>query len=93
MFGISEKEYERIKSKTIIFNNIIEKSTQDFIILGNNILRKSFVHKIYQGKQSEEIGTYISYFDFELKGYLDRMTKDIFIRESEVSFQEIKALF
>ncbi|TNL54219.1 hypothetical protein [Acinetobacter bereziniae] len=98
MFGISEKEYERqvheqrlktIDSKALIFNTIALNSTNDLVFIGEYILRKSFIHKVSKGSRSDGQGTFISYFDFQLKGHIDSMTDNIFISESEISFNEI----
>lgn len=98
MCGISEKEYDRqqheqklktIDSKALIFNTIASNSTENLVFISDHVLRKSFIHKISKGTYDTNHGTYISYFNFDLKRYIESMTKDIFIPESQISFENI----
>lgn len=106
MFGISEKEFERqehaerllvIKSKSDVFSSALGTSTllpnNDIFFVGNRAFRKSFVHSIGPTKNSEtgETGTFIDYLDFELNGR-SSLTKRFYILDSEISFEEIKAI-
>lgn len=102
MFGISEKEYDRqkhaerlnrITSKSLVYQELLSRSVpDDLVFIGETAIRKSFIHTIRRYKHESGHGTTITYFDFELNGYSDRMTTYLSISDKTMSFSEIQKL-
>jgi len=102
MFGISEKEYDRqkhaerlnrITSKSLVYQELLSRSVpNDLVFIGERAIRKSFIHSIARYTNESAKGTTITYFDFELNGYSDRMTTYLSISDKTMSFSEIQKL-
>jgi len=64
------------------------------VFIGNRALRKSFIHRITQieNPSTKEKGVRIRFFSFELKQYEGSLTDYFDFWESEITFEEIKAI-
>lgn len=100
MFGSSEKNdtqktIQILQSQSEVFYSALSNlQSNDFVFINRVCLRKSFIHSIDPIKNSStgEKGSRIRYFSFELKKYEGRLTESFDFWESEITFEEIKAI-
>lgn len=97
MFGISEKEFERQQHqqrmqtsllKAEAFEKALANSSEELVLLGDIVLRKSFITKVEKGKDC----TFIYFLSFNLKGHIESLTDYKIIKDSVLSFDQISAL-
>lgn len=100
MFGSSEKNdtqktVQILQSQSEVFYAaLVNSKPNDLVFIGNSALRKSFIHRVSQieNPTTKEKGTRIRYFSFELKKYEGSLTDYFDFWESEITFEEIKAI-
>jgi hypothetical protein len=100
MFGSSErndtdKKVQILQSQSEVFYAaLVNSDSNDLVFIGNKAIRKSFIHCIEPIKNAttHEKGVRIRFFSFELKKYEGRLTDHFDFWESEITFDQIKAI-
>lgn len=100
MFGSSErndtdKKVQILQSQSEVFYAaLVNSDSNDLVFIGDRAIRKSFIHCIDSIKSASngQKGVRIHFFSFELKNYSSRLTDHFDFWESEISFDQIKAI-